>query len=61
MVVVPTEEHVVIEFANGVPENVGLVVTLLTLAGVLAYGVRRRDLHRDVPDDVTAAPAGDGG
>jgi hypothetical protein len=60
MVVVPTEEHVVLEFANGVPENVGLVLTLLTLAGVLAYAVRRRDLHRDEHDDLTAAPPGDG-
>jgi hypothetical protein len=60
MVVVPTEEHVVLEFANGVPENIGLVLTLVTLAGVLAYAVRRRDVDRDGDDMVTAPPVGDG-
>jgi hypothetical protein len=59
MVVVPTEEHVVLDFANGVPENVGLVLTLVTLAGVLAYAVRRRDGEGNEPEVVTAAPTWD--
>ncbi len=42
MVVVPTQEEVVIEFANGVPENVGLVLTVVALAGVVGWALWRR-------------------
>lgn len=56
MVVVPTEEQVVLEFVNGVPENVGLVLTLVALAGVLAFTIRRR---RDTGDDGSDAGPGD--
>jgi len=42
MVVVPIEEHVVLEFSNGVPENIGLVLTLAAMAGVIALTIRRR-------------------
>ena len=51
MVVVPTDEHVVLEFANGVPENVGLVLTLITMAGVLAIVIRRRRRSDDATID----------
>jgi hypothetical protein len=43
MVVIPTQEEVVIEFRNTVAENGGLLVTGLTLAGLAGWGfVRRR-------------------
>lgn len=45
MVVVPTQEDVVLEFANGVPENAGMLLSsamLLGLAGWGALRIRRR-------------------
>ena len=49
MIVVPTEENVVLEFKNGVPENVGAVLTVVTILGLGGWWVynrrrRRRDL-----------------
>ncbi len=43
MIVVPTEESVVIEFKNGVPENIGLALTAISLVGLLWWEVRRRN------------------
>jgi len=51
MVVVPTEEEVVLEFKNGVPENIGLIITAVTLVGLLAWQLRRRH-----PDDRDPTP-----
>ncbi len=42
MIVVPTEEDVVIEFANGVPENVGMVLSVTAIFGLAGWGYRRR-------------------
>ena len=41
MVVVPTDEEVVIEFRNTWAENLGWVLTLLSLAGLAGWGVTR--------------------
>jgi hypothetical protein len=42
MVVVPTEEHVVISFQDTWPETGGKWLTAITLLGLIAAGVRRR-------------------
>jgi hypothetical protein len=45
MVVVPTEEHVVLEFRNTSAENVGMALTLIAFTGLAAYAYRRRKLR----------------
>ncbi len=45
MVVVPTDEHVVLEFTNTSAENLGMTLTLLALAGLAAYAYRRHKLR----------------
>jgi hypothetical protein len=46
MVVVPTQEDVVIEFVNGVPENVGLALSGFAVFGLVGWGLlRRRRVH----------------
>ncbi|MCL1692869.1 MAG: hypothetical protein M3096_04220 [Actinomycetia bacterium] len=45
MVVVPTEEHVVLEFRNTSAENLGMALTLLAFTGLAAYAYRRRKLR----------------
>lgn len=42
MVVVPTEENVVIEFRNGAPEWIGNVLTLVAVVGLIGHGISRR-------------------
>ena len=42
MVVVPTEDHVVLRFRNTWAENAGNILTLVGLGGLAWYGVRRR-------------------
>ena len=41
MVVVPTQEDVVLEFANGVPENAGLVLSSAMVLSLLGWGALR--------------------
>jgi hypothetical protein len=41
MVVVPTQEDVVLEFANGVPENAGLVLSSAMVLALLGWGALR--------------------
>jgi hypothetical protein len=50
MVVVPTEEHVVLEFRNTSAENTGMALTLIAFAGLAAYGYRRRKLRSPEAD-----------
>ena len=45
MVVVPTEEHVVLEFKNTSAENLGMILTLIAVAGLAAYAYRRYRLR----------------
>jgi len=42
MVVVPTQEDVVLEFRNTGAENIGIVLTVLALGGLAAYAYLRR-------------------
>ena len=42
MVVVPTSEHVVLDFSNTSAENLGTALTVITLAGLGTYWYRRR-------------------
>jgi uncharacterized membrane protein len=44
MVVIPTDEHVVLEFRNTSAENLGMALTLIAFTGLAAYGYRRRKL-----------------
>jgi len=47
MVVVPTEENVVLEFRNTTAENIGIALTVLALGGLAAYAyLRRRERTR---------------
>lgn len=41
MVVVPTEENVVLEFRNTTAENIGIALTVLALVGLAAYAYLR--------------------
>jgi hypothetical protein len=50
MVVVPTEEHVVLEFRNTSAENVGMALTLIAFTGLAAYAYRRRKLRSSGAD-----------
>ncbi|MEA2010087.1 MAG: hypothetical protein U9N78_05215 [Actinomycetota bacterium] len=45
MVVVPTEEHVVLEFRNTSAENLGMALTLIALTGLATYAYRRHKLR----------------
>ncbi|MEA3510299.1 MAG: hypothetical protein U9R51_02585 [Actinomycetota bacterium] len=45
MVVVPTDEHVILEFRNTSAENLGMALTVIALAGLGAYAYRRRKLR----------------
>ena len=45
MVVVPTEEHVVLEFRSTSAENLGMALTLIAVAGLATYAYRRRKLR----------------
>ncbi len=47
MIVVPTSEHVVIEFSNTSAENLGTALTVIALAGLGAYWYRRRKINAD--------------
>jgi hypothetical protein len=42
MIVVPTEEEVVLEFSNTWAETGGLILTAVTLVGLVAWGVVAR-------------------
>ncbi len=42
MVVVPTSEHVVLEFSRGWAEYIGIALTLITLLALAAWGVAGR-------------------
>ena len=42
MVVVPTQEDVVLEFRNTGAENIGIVLTVLAFGGLAAYAYLRR-------------------
>ncbi|MEN8113747.1 MAG: hypothetical protein ABFS21_05115 [Actinomycetota bacterium] len=44
MVVVPTSEHVVLEFENTSAENLGMALTLLVFVGLAMYAYRRKKL-----------------
>lgn len=48
MVVVPTQEEVVLEFANGVPENAGLALTGFAVFALAGWGLLRRRRSRTV-------------
>ncbi|HSF85186.1 MAG TPA: hypothetical protein VLG28_05910 [Acidimicrobiia bacterium] len=48
MVVVPTQEEVVIEFVNGVPENAGLALTGFAVFALAGWGLLRRRRSRTV-------------
>jgi hypothetical protein len=50
MVVVPTDEHVVLEFRNTSAENLGMAFTLIALTGLAAYGYRRHKLRSPKAD-----------
>ncbi len=54
MIVVPTQEDVVIEFRNGVPENVGSILTVVSIIGLGAWIVIRRRRRRAEPPQVPA-------
>ena len=45
MVVVPTDEHVVLEFRNTSAENLGMALTVIALTGLGAYAYRRHKLR----------------
>lgn len=45
MVVVPTSEHVVLEFKSTSAENIGMALTLTVLAGLALYAYRRTRLR----------------
>jgi hypothetical protein len=47
MVVVPTEENVVLEFRNTSAENIGIALTVLALGGLAAYAYLRRRERRE--------------
>ena len=50
MVVVPTSEHVVLEFNNTSAENLGMAITIIAIAGLAAYSYRRRKLTTSAVD-----------
>ncbi len=45
MIVVPTSEHVVLEFRNTSAENLGMALTLTAFTGLVVYAYRRRKLR----------------
>jgi hypothetical protein len=47
MVVVPTEENVVLEFRNTSAENIGIALSVLALGGLAAYAYLRRRERRE--------------
>jgi hypothetical protein len=47
MVVVPTEENVVLEFRNTSAENIGIALTVLALGGLAGYAYLRRRERRE--------------
>jgi hypothetical protein len=47
MVVVPTQEQVVLEFRNTSAENIGIALTVLALGGLAAYAYLRRRERRE--------------
>jgi hypothetical protein len=47
MVVVPTQEHVVLEFRNRTAENIGIALTVLALGGLAAYAYLQRRERRE--------------
>jgi hypothetical protein len=51
MIVVPTSEHVVLEFRNTSAENLGMALTLTALTGLAVYAYRRHKLR---PSEVDA-------
>ena len=50
MVVIPTDEHVVLEFEDTSAENVGMALTLIALLGLAAYAYRRHKLRSSMVD-----------
>ncbi len=46
MVVVPTQEHVVLEFVNGTPENAGLALSGFAVFALAGWGLLRRRRQR---------------
>ena len=58
MVVVPTEQDVVLEFSRGAAENLGMISTFVTGAGLIAYYVRKRrsrSWQSELPVSVTTS------
>ena len=49
MVVVPTQEEVVLEFRNTGAENIGIALTVLAFGGLAAYAYLRRRERRERP------------
>jgi hypothetical protein len=57
MIVVPTSEDVVIEFRHTWAENLGMLLSLGSLGGLLVYGVIRRiRRRRGAPTDRSSSP-----
>ena len=49
MLVVPAEEEVTLQFANTWVENLGMALTVVSVIGLTAYGVRRRRMSKRIP------------
>ena len=50
MIVVPTSEHVVLEFRNTSAENLGMALTLIAITGLAVYAYRRHKLRSSKAD-----------
>lgn len=49
MLVIPSEQDVSLQFANTWVENVGMALTVVSVVGLAAYGVRRRRMSKRNP------------
>jgi hypothetical protein len=50
MIVVPTSEHVVLEFRNTSAENLGMALTMIAITGLAVYAYRRHKLRSSEVD-----------